>query len=469
MINTKSISHDPFEKTIIFNYLQSVLTDYDYVAILDKNFRYRYINKAYKTYFHLEEKDVFGKTQGDIFGKLLFEKTIYPHLEKTLKGETTNYASFYRRGKIKRYILVNCYPYCPFGQIEGILLNGRDITELKKMSDKYKIQKAYFENLFQNSPDAIAIVDNDDRIININKAFTLLFGFTLEECKGNFANDLIVPHILKKEGLDLTKKVTNGQHIALETVRKTKTGKEIDVSIIASPIVLNKNQLAAYVIYRDITERRIVEKQRLQELKEKEALVKEIHHRVKNNMQIISSLLNMQTQYIDNEKYKNTFNESKNRIQSMAFIHELVYQSDDLSHINFMKYLQKIISNIPASYINSPLNIHYEFDIQKVAIPFYQAVPLGLLVNEILLDVHKHAFKNTENPIITFSFHKKGTTYELTIKDNRDRMNLTEINKSPHSLGMYLIQTLTKQLHGTLEMTYENGLQYTLRWDVSNP
>jgi len=123
-----------------------------------------------------------------------------------------------------------------------------------------EIQKTYFENLFHSSPDAIAILDTEDHVLEINKSFETLFGYTSAEATGQYINDLVVPKHLKQEGLKSTQDVAAGKSIQMETVRQTKDGRTIDVSIVGEPIMLGKNQLAVYGIYRDISQRKLAER-----------------------------------------------------------------------------------------------------------------------------------------------------------------------------------------------------------------
>lgn len=464
MIKSDVISEDPFQPSIIFKHLRTLLTANDYIGVLDKECKYRYVNQAYKKYFNLDEKDILGKTHKELFGKSFYEHTIKPNLKSCFDGENKQYSAWYKHKNIERYITVTCYPYRPFDKIEGIIINGRDTTELKNISDKHKIQKAYFENLFQQSPDAIAILDNNDKIVNVNDAFTELFGYSLQECKGKPINSLIVPDNLKKEGLEATMTVAGGQHISIETVRKTKSGKVIDVSIIGKPILMENNQLAVYGIYRDITQRKKTEKKIAKELKEKEVLLKEIHHRVKNNMQIISSLLNMQIRYVQNEADKEIFRESQNRIKSMALIHERLYKSDDLTHISFEEYAKKIISYLLASYESGSRHIQFTFNIDDVAIPINHAIPLGLIVNEIISNSLKHAFNNTDKPKISISLQKTEIMFKMTISDNGSGIDVSQQQPDSKTMGIHLIKTLTAQLHGSVHISSDKGLQYTISW-----
>jgi len=144
--------------------------------------------------------------------------------------------------------------------IEAILFTHRDITERKKAEEEILIQKSYFQQLFENSPEAIVILDNQDRVVNVNKGFEKMFLYSPDEVKGKYLNDIIVPESLAENAAQLTMFVLRGEVIQRETVRKRKDGSTIEVSILAYPIILGENQIGVYGIYSDISERKETEK-----------------------------------------------------------------------------------------------------------------------------------------------------------------------------------------------------------------
>lgn len=466
-MNSTRYNDSPYKTDKIENYLRSLVIAHDYVSVLDTSFRYRYVNNAYKKHFRIKPDEIIGKTHAEIFGTSFFNTKIKPKLEKCLSDKIVRYSNWYTHKNISRFIYVTCYPYKYEEEIIGIIINGRDLTELKNISEKHKIQKAYFENLFQQSPDAIVILDNNDNVLKANYAFTDLFGFTQEECFGKPINSLVVPDHLKNEGLNATMQVADGKNINFETVRKKKSGEMIHVSIIGKPILMENDQIAVYGIYRDITQQVKTQEMIVKELKEKELLLKEIHHRVKNNMQIISSLLNIQVRSIKDEKDREIFSESQNRIKSMALIHERLYKSDDLTHISFTEYSKKLASYLLASYNNLPMHIDFKFDIQEVGIIINQAIPLGLILNEIISNSLKHAFKNTPKPEIGIQLAKENDNFTLIIYDNGPGLPDSFEKCSEHSLGLHLIDTLVSQIRGKLLVESSGGLKYTILWKSS--
>jgi PAS domain S-box-containing protein len=194
--------------------------------------------------------------------KSLKEQRILPAAEAALRGEKGHYEgeyiSHYQNKKF--WIKLNTVPLPDQNnKIVGGLAFMHNLTEFNQIKNDLQIQKSFFENLFESSPDAITILDPDDRVLQINKQFTTLFGFNEDEVIGRQINDLLVPPHLKEEGLKATQTVAEGNTLSLDTVRQTKDGRLINVAIVGKPIMLNDNKLAVYGIYRDISEAKRIE------------------------------------------------------------------------------------------------------------------------------------------------------------------------------------------------------------------
>ena len=218
-----------------------------------------------------------------------------------------------------------------------------------------------------------------------------------------------------------------------------------------------------YGVTQDISESKRQNKTLIENIKEKETLLKEVHHRVKNNLQIISSLLNLQSSFIENEEMLKLYRESQNRIKSIASVHELLYQSDDLSQISFDKYLKKLVDDLIISYfgienrIKLFINTREYFNIDT-------SIPLGLLINEIVSNSLKHGLKNEANEFIYIDIFKVSyKTYQLKIGDNGRGFVSAKSDEDPESLGLMLIKELSEQLNGEIIKNTENqGTHYEL-------
>ncbi|MES2798493.1 MAG: histidine kinase dimerization/phosphoacceptor domain -containing protein [Bacteroidota bacterium] len=222
------------------------------------------------------------------------------------------------------------------------------------------------------------------------------------------------------------------------------------------------------LVGHDISEKKMVENEISESLKEKEILLKEIHHRVKNNMQIISSILNLQSSFVKDKKTLEVLSDSRNRIRTMAIIHESLYQTNNFSSIDFSSYVKNLCSNIIASYYTRAGNVELNTSIDKIFLLLDQAIPCGLIINELITNSLKYAFVDGRNGIIDVELHEVENEIQLKIMDNG--VGLPEnfdIHKT-ETLGMQLVSTLVEQLEGKLEIMSEDGIKYLITFDKLN-
>ncbi len=200
-------------------------------------------------------------------------------------------------------------------------------------------------------------------------------------------------------------------------------------------------------------------------LKEKEVLLREIHHRVKNNLQVISSLLNLQAQYLKNKQDLEMFNESKDRVRSMALIHEKLYQSQNLARIDFAGYIRDLIYRLFRSYEADSGKIDLKMDIDDVSLGVDIAVPCGLIVNELISNCLKHAFpdgKKGEIKVGLQSINK--SEVELKVSDNGVGLPDDFDFRESESLGMHLVNILADQLGGMIELDRTGGTEFKIKF-----
>jgi two-component sensor histidine kinase len=198
--------------------------------------------------------------------------------------------------------------------------------------------------------------------------------------------------------------------------------------------------------------------------KEKETLLQEIHHRVKNNLQLVSSILNLQKSFFDDERIKSIIQDSQQRVASMSRIHQTLYRSKNFSSINMSDYLKDLSHEIIELY-NDTLtpSIHLKFDTETVYFTIQEAIPVGLLANEIITNAVKHAFPNNSKGTISIFLKKIDDTVFLQISD--DGIGLSQKSKAAEStsLGKELIQALSEQIEATIETSSVTGLSYVIR------
>ena len=198
-------------------------------------------------------------------------------------------------------------------------------------------------------------------------------------------------------------------------------------------------------------------------LEEKKMLLKEVHHRVKNNLTIISSLLSMHTDSLESEKDISIFKSCQNRIASMSKMHEQLYQAEDLRHISMRDYITSIVQTVHDTYQRDGIKVELDFDIDDLHLDMDSSVPVGLIVNELVSNSFKHAFTNGKNGRVEVSLkQQENGVMRLHIRDDgKGVTDETALFKSP-SLGFTLVQALADQLSGTLEISGSSGFDVSL-------
>jgi len=244
--------------------------------------------------------------------------------------------------------------------------------------------------------------------------------------------------------------------------KETFQGKAISLLQVNKEIITNQN-----IVLEETVKLRTVELEKSNSLlakknMEKTAMLKEIHHRVKNNLQVVNSLLKLQSRDIEDENVVAMFKEAQNRVLSMALLHEKMYRSDNLQHIDVQDHITLLVEDLLKTYVVGK-DINSEINVKDIVIGIRTLVPLGLIINEIITNALKHAFKGREKGGIKVHLKQlKGTTYEMIIGD--DGVGLKEKNESK-GIGTKLIQIFTKQLNGSLELLEQPGSVFKLTFN----
>jgi two-component sensor histidine kinase len=202
------------------------------------------------------------------------------------------------------------------------------------------------------------------------------------------------------------------------------------------------------------------QKQIIKSLEEKDVLLREIHHRVKNNMQIISSLLSLQSSYIENPEMKDILNQSRNRVKSMSMIHEQLYQTDDLAKIDFKSYVNGLIKSLFQIYSLNQKHIEWEVNVEDVKLDIETAIPCGLIINELISNSLKHAFIDRTDGKIYFNMMRYNNMINFNVSDNGIGIPDNFKIENTSTLGLNLVKTLVNQLEGKLTIEQNNGISY---------
>jgi len=234
----------------------------------------------------------------------------------------------------------------------------------------------------------------------------------------------------------------------------------------SQPQRINDDIVGRVWSFSDVTARIRMEHQIEKSLAEKEILLKEIHHRVKNNMQVISSLLFMQARKTKDTQVQDILRDSQNRIKSIALVHEKIYLSPDLNRIDYNDYIQKITRHLFETYLVDPTHISLSISSETVYLPIDKAVPCSLIINELISNAVKYAFPEGRKGNIFIDFQRQGDTYVLVFRD--DGVGIPEGTDFLHheTLGFELIRGLVRQLNGTIDLDKTKGTAYTITFPV---
>ena len=323
--------------------------------------------------------------------------------------------------------------------------------ERKKAEESFRDSEKRFRELSELLPQIVFEMDLEGKLKFVNKNAFDIFGYTDQEfSNGLKALDMIIPEDREKAYRNINYLINNRTTEENEYTALRKDGTTFPVLIFSSVIYKNNLPDGIRGIIVDISYRKKLEEQIKTSLKEKEVLLKEVHHRVKNNFQTIISLLNLQSNLTEDPKILNTFIESRNRIKSMALIHELLYRESNFVSIDFQYYSKKLISYLKDSYSNSNL-VEFILDIDNIHISIDKIISCGLILNELISNSFKHAFSDGRMGKISISFKSlKENVYCLKLSNNGLKLADGFETENHNSLGMLLVKSLTKQIGGEL-------------------
>nr|WP_081882649.1 histidine kinase dimerization/phosphoacceptor domain -containing protein [Methanobacterium sp. SMA-27] len=339
--------------------------------------------------------------------------------------------------------------------------------EKEKVEIALRESEAKFRSFIETAEEGVWIIDEKAKTNYVNDAMLKILGYTRNEMMGHsffeFMDDENKNYAKKK--LERRKKGF-GEKYDFKFIHKN--GSSVWTIISAKPLYKNNKFIGSLGMLTDITKRKEMEEELKKSLNEKEMLLKEIHHRVKNNLMVISSLLNLQSNYIKNKEDFDMFRESQNRAKSMALIHELLYRSDDLKSINFGDYMGTLIKDLFNTYINDPSHLKLNLDLQNIKLDINTSIPLGLIVNELVSNSMKYAFPDGREGEINISLKTEDGEYILIVGDNgvgiRDDIDF----RNTDSLGLQLVNNLTQQIDGEIELNKKHGTEFIIKFEEAS-
>jgi PAS domain S-box-containing protein len=447
-----------------FRSLAESITDIFFA--MDKNLKITYWNLASEKMSGIPAKDATGKIIYDVFPNVKGNKTEKVYLEVlSSKSPKTFINEFQKDGK------TFAFEVSVYSSPEGLSVFTRDITEQKRVEEAIRESEVRYRSLFENMIGGFAFckmfyVDGrayDFKYLQVNKAFEKITG--LKDVIGKNVT-AIIPKIQE----------TNPELFEIYG-RVALTGK-IERFETYQPVLDAWYSISVYSpakeffisIFEDITESKIAEKTIRASLKEKEVLLRELYHRTKNNMQVVSSLIGLKSASIKDEQMKNILHEMKNRIQTIALVHQKLYQSQNLSRVDLKEYITDLVNLLINSYAAEQDKITFTLNLENINVLIDTAVPCGLIINELISNSYKHAFPGDMKGNIDIRLKKlEEDTIELVISDNGigipDGFNLLGKN----TLGMQVFYNIaTEQLMGDVKVDSSCGLTFTIHFkDIS--
>ncbi|HMT10505.1 MAG TPA: PAS domain S-box protein [Ignavibacteria bacterium] len=369
----------------------------------------------------------------------------------------------------------------------AVLGIATDITESKKSQDKIRLSEEKYRNFVEQSSEGIFRLEfkkpvsvklaADEQVELIIKNVYIaecnhVFARMYEELPENIigCNVSMLKYQNPEGNARILKFIMNDYKVIEDEVSEfSADGHEKNFIVNISGVIEDGYLTSVWGVQHDISEKKKAEEALKRSLKEKEILLKEIHHRVKNNLQIVTSLLKLQSGYVKDEKIKQLFKESQNRVQSMSLIHQKLYQTKDLANIDFREYLATLSTHLQHSFGILEDRVKIITEVNNMAMSIDNAIPAGLIVNELVSNALKHAFpgdrKGTIN--INAAYDEYNNNYWIVVRDNGIGMSKDIDFESAASFGLKLVSTLVKQLDGEMELVAAGGSEFRITFKSS--
>jgi PAS domain S-box-containing protein len=442
-----------------------------FVFAKDKQGRFTLVNRAIADAYGTSVDHLLGKTDSD-FNPNNEEVECFRRddLEviNTLKEKFTPEEVITDAGGQTRWLQTIKRPIVlPDGTASQVLGIATDITARKQAERALRLSEERFRQIAENIREVFWVTEpHDKKLTYISPAYEEIWGRPCDSLSevSRIWLDTVYPED-RASLMEAAERVKAGGDYDIEYRIVRPDGEIRWVRDRAFPIVnLSGEVYRVAGIADDVTESKQALEQIKLSLHEKEVLLKEIHHRVKNNMQVITSLLSLQSKTIRDEHALSVFQDSQNRVKSMALIHETLYQSKDLSRINFAEYLQKLVAHVSRSYRLRPEAVKVNINVDNVSLPIDMAVPCGLIINELASNSLKYAFPEDKRGEVNITFGQSDAQYILCVSDTGIGLPEGFDPERGKSLGMKLVRMLTEQLCGELECRNGVGTTFAVKF-----
>ncbi len=351
------------------------------------------------------------------------------------------------------------------GRVVKMLGAIQDITEEAQLIREKEERREYLETILTAVPDAVVTLDKNHHVIEWNPGAENLFHYTAQEAVGKHVDALVAFNgsEIMQEAREYSASVTSGTPFYLqETVRYTKEGDPIDVLMSAAPIHIDGQLVGAVGVYADITKLKTAEQSVFKLLKEKNQLIKEVHHRIKNHMNTMYSILSVQASYFKNPDVLAAFEEAKNRIRLMQSLYHKLYSGSDSNTMQLQPFILELIRDLQTAY-STTAYISISTEIENILVTAKQSLPIGIIVTELITNSFKYAFPQSQAGHISVSLKKtKSNILEIRIVDDGDGATESISTDKTYGFGLTLVEGYARQFDGTVDIESTNGTSITV-------
>lgn len=439
------------------------------ISWIGSDLRYIGVNQHLATSFQLSPESFVGQEinfldKGSAFGELIrnfFDSSshqIWQEIDIEINGSIRNYL-----------IVAQKYNQGTAAVSVGIDITDRKRAEAQKTELIASLQESErkLRSLYEATSDAVMLLD-EQAFFDCNIATLAIFGCANKKQFYGKKPSEFSPQF-QPSGQDSCSLAAQKMSAAMQTgscrfdwVHKRLDGSEFPAEVLLNAMEINGRKVIQAVV-RDITDRKRDEDRIKASLAEKEVLFKEIHHRVKNNLQVISSLLKLQSRYIKDSRVTEMLKESQNRVMSMALVHEQLYQSKDFSNIDFAEYIQNLAHNLFQAYETHAESVKLQTNIAPCSMNIDEAVPCGLIINELVTNALKYAFEGEIAGTINIDFSlENDRVCVLTVSDSGIGFPQDLDYRNARTLGLRLVGSLVKQIRGKIELLATTGTTFQI-------
>jgi PAS domain S-box-containing protein len=433
------------------------------VSITDMQERFTFVNRAFEELYGYSSSELIGKSLDLVRSPRTTDEITRTISPSSLKGEWHGELWNKKKDGTEFIIaLASTSVRDERGKIIAMVGAASDVTQYKIEEERLRKN----ELALDRSGEAILITDEQARIEYVNPAFEKLYGYPATTILGTNPRFLKSGQMPPEVYVKFWETVVRKEVFSGEFVNRTRNGNFITVEATINPILNKAGKIIGYLgIQRDISERKQTARQLQSSLAEKETLLRELHHRVKNNLSIVASMAGLQASMIADLGQRQAFEEMRERVVAMARMHDVLFKACNSLQIDLSDFIRNLTIQLSRAYERE--NVAFVQDIESVELDSDAAIPCGMIINELISNALKYAFAEKQHGTITVRMKNiEGDRVELTVADDGIGFHPETSPARSDSLGMTIVSALVEQLHGTMEIASEHGTSFTLVFPV---